>query len=325
MPKIEAIQSSTLHRLQRLHEALLIHRQSGQAILQAADDPVGQGQVLRRSTEQSARTQGQIQLKKDHAFVGAASSALSDVTMELQKLQDLADQASFTILSDTEQAALQQRYSDLRNALSERVSSSTYNGKTLVDGSLNVNLGEGRRLDVDGIQVSALPTAATLANSTTAAHTSDLLETAQEGIDTQQGRLSQLDSELLSNADLLAQQAGVLGASIGQLQAVDPTRLDLSTQKLDRQFSQIQEIHKDNTQFQAQTVQALIQTPHNTKKKTTALDPKDKTDIQDKKDIQDKTDTQDKKDSPVKTRNLDILFQNVGQVPKTGSVIQKKA
>ncbi|MDP9156644.1 MAG: flagellin [Pseudomonadota bacterium] len=137
---------------------------SGKRINSAADDAAGQAIASRMTSQINGLNQGVSNANDGVSMTQTASSGLSQITDNLQRIRQLAVQASSGSLSSTDQAALQ---SEVKQRISEinRISSqTTYNGTNLLDGSAGVksfqvgaNVGQSINVDLGAsANVSAL-------------------------------------------------------------------------------------------------------------------------------------------------------------------------
>jgi flagellin len=137
---------------------------SGKRINSAADDAAGQAIASRMTSQINGLNQGVSNANDGVSMTQTASSGLSQITDNLQRIRQLSVQASSGSLSSTDQAALQ---SEVKQRISEinRISSqTTYNGTNLLDGSAGVksfqvgaNVGQSISVDLGAsANVSAL-------------------------------------------------------------------------------------------------------------------------------------------------------------------------
>ncbi|MFM0073254.1 flagellin [Paraburkholderia sediminicola] len=108
---------------------------SGKRINSAADDAAGLAISTRMQTQINGLNQGVSNANDGVSMVQTASSALSSLTSSLQRIRQLAVQASTGSLSSSDQAALQKEVAAQISEVNRIASQTTYNGTNILDGS----------------------------------------------------------------------------------------------------------------------------------------------------------------------------------------------
>ncbi|WP_168795569.1 flagellin [Paraburkholderia aromaticivorans] len=108
---------------------------SGKRINSAADDAAGLAISTRMQTQINGLNQGVSNANDGVSMIQTASSALSSLTSSLQRIRQLAVQASTGSLSSSDQAALQTEVSAQIAEVNRIASQTTYNGTHILDGS----------------------------------------------------------------------------------------------------------------------------------------------------------------------------------------------
>jgi flagellin len=108
---------------------------SGKRINSAADDAAGLAISTRMQTQINGLNQGVSNANDGVSMIQTASSALSSLTSSLQRIRQLAVQASTGTLSASDQAALQKEVSAQISEVNRIASQTTYNGTNILDGS----------------------------------------------------------------------------------------------------------------------------------------------------------------------------------------------
>ncbi|MFM0012981.1 flagellin [Paraburkholderia sediminicola] len=108
---------------------------SGKRINSAADDAAGLAISTRMQTQINGLNQGVSNANDGVSMIQTASSALSSLTSSLQRIRQLAVQASTGSLSSSDQAALQKEVSAQISEVNRIASQTTYNGTNILDGS----------------------------------------------------------------------------------------------------------------------------------------------------------------------------------------------
>ncbi|VWB99685.1 flagellin domain-containing protein [Burkholderia pseudomultivorans] len=108
---------------------------SGKRINSAADDAAGLAISTRMQTQINGLNQGVSNANDGVSMIQTASSGLSQITSSLQRIRQLAVQASSGSLSQTDQQALQEEVTQQIAEVNRIASQTNYNGKNLLDGS----------------------------------------------------------------------------------------------------------------------------------------------------------------------------------------------
>ncbi|CAB3786762.1 Flagellin [Paraburkholderia ultramafica] len=108
---------------------------SGKRINSAADDAAGLAISTGMQTQINGLNQGVSNANDGVSMVQTASSGLSQITSSLQRIRQLAVQASSGGLTADNRAALQQEVSQQIQEVNRIASQTQYNGKNILDGS----------------------------------------------------------------------------------------------------------------------------------------------------------------------------------------------
>ncbi|HVE09938.1 MAG TPA: flagellin [Paraburkholderia sp.] len=108
---------------------------SGKRINSAADDAAGLAIATGMQTQINGLTQGVSNANDGVSMIQTANSALAQITSSLQRIRQLAVQASSGGLTDDNRAALQQEVSQQIQEVNRIASQTQYNGKNILDGS----------------------------------------------------------------------------------------------------------------------------------------------------------------------------------------------
>jgi flagellin len=111
---------------------------SGKRINGAADDAAGLAISTRMSAQINGLNQGVSNANDGVSMVQTASSGLSQITDNLQRIRQLAVQASSGSLSDADKASLQKEVTQRISEINRISSQTQYNGTNLLDGSAGV-------------------------------------------------------------------------------------------------------------------------------------------------------------------------------------------
>ncbi len=133
---------------------------SGKRVNNAADDAAGLA-IANRMTSQILGLNQAIRNANDGvSLIQTAEGALDEVTNILQRMRELSIQSANGIYSDTDRATLDAEVQQLKAELDRIASSTTFNGQTILDGSLSdVTLQVGSQgADTIGLSITAMNT-----------------------------------------------------------------------------------------------------------------------------------------------------------------------
>jgi flagellin len=129
----------------------------------STDDVAGLSIANTMSAEIRGLQQGQRNVQDGQSMLGVAGGALGSTTESLQRMRELAVQASNGTLNNNDRSALQAEVSQLRDGIDQTAAGTTFNGINLLDGSstsVAIETGDGSApIDVS----SALPDASSAA------------------------------------------------------------------------------------------------------------------------------------------------------------------
>ncbi|CAL8475487.1 flagellin [Caballeronia sp. S22] len=135
---------------------------SGKRINSGADDAAGLAIATRMTAQINGLNQGVSNANDGVSLVQTANSGLSQIADNLQRIRQLAVQASSGSLSTSDQAALQQEVTQRISEINRVSSQTTFNGKSLLDGSagslsfqVGANVGQSISVDLSSANVSA--------------------------------------------------------------------------------------------------------------------------------------------------------------------------
>ncbi|WP_438395126.1 flagellin [Caballeronia sp. DA-9] len=137
---------------------------SGKRINSAADDAAGQAIASRMTSQINGLNQGVSNANDGVSMTQTASSGLNQITDNLQRIRQLAVQASSGSLSASDQAALQKEVTQRIAEVNRIASQTTYNGTNVLDGSagnvsfqVGANVGQTISIDLtNGVSAAKL-------------------------------------------------------------------------------------------------------------------------------------------------------------------------
>ncbi|MBN8194939.1 flagellin [Thalassospira povalilytica] len=171
--------------------SVLTAMSSGKAINSASDDAAGLAVYTAMSVDYAAWEQAGDNAEVATAILETADGGLSEIADILERMYELASQASSGSVTDTERAYLDDEFQELISQVDSIVESTTYFDTSLLDGTYDENFTVsadasataisvtiGTDYDSTGLGIAA----ADVTTSTTAASALTLIETAIETV-----------------------------------------------------------------------------------------------------------------------------------------------
>jgi len=226
---MQGIAASITTNMQRLS--------SGYRINGAADDPAGLGISERLRAQIRGLSVGSSNAASAHNIVQTADSAMGETALSLQRMRELAVQASTEgTLTSADRANLNTEYQDLLSEVSRIATSTKYNDTVLLDGSftgktIQVGADSGSdyriQLDLDNVNISAAGLAisgGSLSTLTKAQAAITALDTAIETLGSARARAGAQMAQLQAASDhsagmrenLVAQESRIRNADVAR-------------------------------------------------------------------------------------------------------------
>lgn len=109
---------------------------SGKRITSAADDAAGLAIATKEETVASGLTTGSDNMQAGRDLLNISDGALGNITDNLQRMRELALQASNTAtLTDSDRAKLNDEFDQLKQGIADIAGQTTYNTKNILDGT----------------------------------------------------------------------------------------------------------------------------------------------------------------------------------------------
>ena len=214
---------------------------SGLRINSAKDDAAGMGISMKLQAQITSGTVAARNANDAISMVQTAEGGMQEVSSMLQRMRELATQGNNDSLNDTQRGYISTEISALNNEINKVSSRTTFNGKTLLDGSVaksgegvfQVGVDQGDTLDISSLMVDvsttgglkALGTAiGAVAGAATSANMSKLGAAVDTAIDTIAGYRSSLgatNNRLDHNIANLQAQTQALTASKSRITDTD--------------------------------------------------------------------------------------------------------
>ncbi|SME96829.1 flagellin [Tistlia consotensis] len=216
---------------------------SGKKINSASDDASGLAVYTTMSTDEAAWNQAADNADVAQAILETADGGLSETTDVLNRMYEIASQASSGSVTDTQRAYLDDEFSQLVTQLDSIVGSTSYSGQSLLDGSYNssflvsanasdanstIDVTIGQAYDSTGLALGS----STVATSTDA---STALTAISAAIDTVSAGRANVGA-MMSRFDYAS---GVISTSTENLQSAMSVYMDADVADLSAQQTQL--------------------------------------------------------------------------------------
>jgi flagellin len=149
------VAQQNLNSTQSALSSAITRLSSGKRINSASDDAAGLAIASRMTSQINGLNQGVSNANDGVSMAQTASSGLNQITDNLQRIRQLAVQASSGSLSSTDAAALQSEVTQRIAEVNRIASQTTYNGTNVLDGSAGVknfqigaNVGQSISIDL---------------------------------------------------------------------------------------------------------------------------------------------------------------------------------
>ncbi|MFM0323790.1 flagellin N-terminal helical domain-containing protein [Caballeronia glebae] len=148
------VAQQNLNSTQSALSSAITRLSSGKRINSAADDAAGQAIASRMTSQINGLNQGVSNANDGVSMTQTASSGLNQITDNLQRIRQLAVQASSGSLSASDQASLQKEVTQRIAEVNRIASQTTYNGTNVLDGSagqvsFQVGANVGQTISID--------------------------------------------------------------------------------------------------------------------------------------------------------------------------------
>ncbi|MDR5876771.1 flagellin [Caballeronia sp. LZ032] len=158
------VAQQNLNSTQSALSSAITRLSSGKRINSAADDAAGQAIASRMTSQINGLNQGVSNANDGVSMTQTAASGLSQISDNLQRIRQLAVQASSGSLSSSDQASLQKEVTQRIAEVNRIASQTTYNGTNVLDGSagtvsfqVGANVGQTIGIDLsNGVSAAQL-------------------------------------------------------------------------------------------------------------------------------------------------------------------------
>lgn len=208
---------------------------SGKRINSAADDPAGSGIIASLKMQSSSYNAVTKNISAGQSVLAVSDAALGSQQQVLQQMKDLATQASGTLLTTDQRAALQNSFVELQTQLTDIAKNATLFGVNLIGSAAatatlqtGINAGDTRTLATAKSDAATLNVdAATidLTDATKAAAAMTALDTASATVGTNQSIIGTQLTGLQKTADNVKTTQLSLKDSISRIEDADIAEL----------------------------------------------------------------------------------------------------
>jgi len=220
-----------LGKTQQTIAQLIAQLASGQRITHAGVDPAGLAVYNELDTASASTRQAVRNTNDGISFVQTAESATSSVQDSLQRMRELAMQASSGTLNDTQRANLNAEFSELAEGIDAISDSTEFNGVPLADGSvssIDVQVGSGSdsadqvSMDLVDLSSGSLGLSGVSIDSQGGAQAAlDAIDGAMSEVSSQQSSLGATQNRLESTIQFSEDYATNLEAAAGSVMDLD--------------------------------------------------------------------------------------------------------
>lgn len=201
--------SNSLFQLRKSHEAILNASNklvSGKRINSAKDDPTGLA-IASLMTSQIRENNQSIRNANDGiSFNQVADGALASASESLQRVRELAVQASNGTLSDSNRQSIQAEINQLTDHINDISKNTTFNGINVFDdnNSLNIQAGSEQGISIELANLDEQDYSAQ--TMTSASDTISEIDNALEQLNEDRSRIGATQSRLISTIDSLSDE-----------------------------------------------------------------------------------------------------------------------
>ncbi|MBO2944843.1 flagellin [Paenibacillus sp. F411] len=178
---------------------------SGYRINRAADDAAGLAISEKMRAQIKSLNQGMRNVQDGISMVQTAEGAMTEISDMLGRMKELATQASNSTYTTNDYTAMNQEYQQLKAAITDIATKTTFNGQKLIDGTgsattdiqYGANSGDKVTIDLSAINVSATNLAlAGVGTATDAQAELALVDTAIDTVNTARATLGAYQNQL---------------------------------------------------------------------------------------------------------------------------------
>ena len=235
---------------------------SGQRINQSADDAAGQAIVTSLSSQINTQDMATRNASDGISLLQTADGASESITASLQRMNELAIQASNGTLNDSQRNVLNQEFQQNLQGINQIAENTSFNNQNLLNGensSLNIALGEtGSQINLpnltsDGLAISGLD----ISNPANAATALGGLSSAIEQLSTSRSEFGAQQNGLTSAVDNMQNQNINAYAARSQINDTDFARSLTEQVRLNVQQDSAIAMQAQGNQSRASVLQLL--------------------------------------------------------------------
>jgi len=204
---------------------------TGKRINSAKDDAAGLAIAASMTTQISGMNQGIRNANDGISMAQTAEGALDEVTNMLQRMRELAVQASNGTYSSTDLTNIAAEQKALGDQITNVLTNTQFNGQKLFDGTAGTsgavtiqagaNAGDTVTMTFSDLTTGSINTAATASNGTTAATTLATFDTAIQAVGTARAGLGAAQNQLTSAVNNLTSNVANLSDARSRIEDAD--------------------------------------------------------------------------------------------------------
>jgi flagellin len=201
---------------------------SGVRINSSKDDAAGLAIATQLATQMGSNSQAVSNISSGLALTDIAGAALGQTSDTLQRMRELAVQASNGTNNSSDVQAIQKEFSQLSQSLDQASSQTQYNGQNLLDGSFNAtlqtgpNAGDTQQLVWGSVSTQALGLAnVDVSSSANASSALGAIDQALSTVGAQQSSIGASQASLNAAANNLSVTYDNLASAQGQINDTD--------------------------------------------------------------------------------------------------------
>ncbi len=143
-------------RADKAKSASLSRLASGKRIQKGSDDPAGLAMAMGIESQTRGLIQQINSRQSEISLLQTAEGTIASSSDILQRISELSVQASNGTLTDSDRGNIQLEVDQLKQQLNQNAGNAQFNGKKLLDGSMNLSLQGGQTLSLPALDTTAL-------------------------------------------------------------------------------------------------------------------------------------------------------------------------
>jgi flagellin len=158
-PNTQALSGSSVFRAEKQQNSAMERIGSGRRVNSAQDDPAALAIAMRFASQMSGNSQATRNIMDGVSLAQTAENGLEQVGDSIQRMRELAVQASNGTLNDSDRANLQAEYATLQQGIRDTLGSTDFNGRKVLADTASVAIQAGAN-NGNGVSLSTVDVAA---------------------------------------------------------------------------------------------------------------------------------------------------------------------